>query len=156
MNFFGSVFAALTLSWHLQLRGPVLALPFATFVVIGLVAVWIIRLPGRGIMWSTIGEGAGLFIAANLVMNLHRPELLLPAMMLVVGLHFLPIAHAAAFQPFMALGAALILCAFAGAIMGPRYGSEVAGTGAACGLWLAAIMALRRNWRAKRTTLTGD
>lgn len=41
---------------------------------------------GRVIIWSSIGEGVGLFVAANIVQNLHRPELLLPAMALVVGL----------------------------------------------------------------------
>ena len=41
----------------------------------------------------------GLLLAFNIVINLHRPDLLLPSMALVVGLHFLPIAFAAGFVP---------------------------------------------------------
>jgi hypothetical protein len=37
-------------------------------------------------------------------MNLHHPEWLMPAVALIVGLHFLPIAWAAPFPPFYALG----------------------------------------------------
>lgn len=59
-------------------------------------------------MWSTIGEGIGLFLASNIVINLHRPDLLLPSMALVVGLHFLPIALATHLRPFSVLGAALL------------------------------------------------
>ena len=105
---------------------------------------------GRVIMWSSIGEGVGLFVAANLVMNLHRPDLLLPAMALVVGLHFLPIAYAAPFQPFYILGGALILAAIAGfTLRGPAAGS-VAGLAAAVALWTAATLAIRRDWHARR------
>ena len=51
-------------------------------------------------MWSSIGEGVGLFAAAQLTISLGHRELLLPAMALVVGLHFLPIALAVPFRPF--------------------------------------------------------
>jgi hypothetical protein len=37
-------------------------------------------------------EGVGIFIAINIVINLHHPELQVPAMALVVGLHFFPLA----------------------------------------------------------------
>jgi hypothetical protein len=36
-------------------------------------------------MWSTIGEGVGLFVVANLATNLGHAELLLPAIALVVA-----------------------------------------------------------------------
>ena len=45
-------------------------------------------------MWSSIGEGVGLFVAAQTVISLGHREMLLPAMALVVGLHFLPMAYA--------------------------------------------------------------
>ena len=80
-------------------------------------------------MWSSIGEGIGLFLAANIVINLHRPDLLLPAMALVVGLHFLPIAFAAGFRPFYVLGLALIAVASSGFIVGEPTGGSLAGTG---------------------------
>lgn len=111
ISFFGAVFASLTLYWHMDLSGIALAVPFLGFLLIGLAAMYVIRLPGdgikptpkeeRAIMWSSIGEGIGLFLASNIVINLHRPDLLLPSMALVVGLHFLPIAFAAGFRRFM-------------------------------------------------------
>ncbi len=100
-------------------------------------------------MWSSIGEGLGLFLAGNIVMNLHRPDLLLPAMALVVGLHFLPIAQAARFRPFFLLGGALIVAALAGFALAAPLGGSLAGFSAAAALWLAAAMAVRRDHRAK-------
>lgn len=160
MGFFGAVFAASTLYWQLHLTGALLALPFVVFALIGMAAVYVIRQPGdgiivsaragRAIMWSSIGEGVGLFIAGNLAANLHRPDLVLPAMALVVGLHFLPIAYAVPFTPFYGLGAALIVAAVVGFGVSAPSGGEIAGGMAAFGLWLAAIFAVRRDLRTKQ------
>ena len=160
MSFFGALFAALTMYWQWHVAGAALALPFAVFVAIGFAAVRVIKLPGdgvvvsprveRAIMWSTIGEGIGLFVASNIVINLHRPDLLLPAMALIVGLHFLPIAFAASFRPFYALGVALILASALGFAVAVPVGGEIAGLAAAASLWGAAIAAVRRERRAKR------
>jgi hypothetical protein len=160
MSFFGAVFAALTMYWQWHVYGAALALPFFIFAAIALTAAYVIRLPGTGItpsekaertiMWSSIAEGVGLFLAVNIVINLHRPELLLPAMALVVGLHFLPIAVAVPFRPFFMLGAGLILSALAGFLVRAPTGGEIAGLMAAAGLWIAATAAVRRDWRAKR------
>lgn len=161
MSFFGAVFVSLTLYWQWHLTGIALAVPFLGFALIGLAAGHVIRSPGEGItptpkeeraiMWSTIGEGIGLFLASNIVINLHRPDLLLPAMALVVGLHFLPIAYAAAFRPFYVLGAALIVAAVAGFVVGAPTGGAVAGFMAAGALWLAAGIAVRRDWLARQS-----
>ena len=160
MGFFGAMFLALTMHWAWHISGLALALPFLVFLLIASAAAYVIRLPGEGItpsakaqraiMWSTMGEGAGLFIAANLVVNLHRPDLLLPAMALVVGLHFLPIAFAAAFPPFHILGSALILAALAAFALGAPANGPIAGLSAAAALWIAAGIAVRRDWRSKR------
>ena len=159
MGFFGAVFAAVTLAWQYHVAGLVLAVPFAVFAAIALAAGHVLRLPGAGfvlpervgrvIMWSSIGEGVGIFIAANVVQNLHRPDLLLPAMALVVGLHFLPIAAAAPFRPFYVLGGALILAAVAGAAAAPPRGGAIGGFAAGVALWIAALLAIRRDWRAR-------
>ena len=117
MSFFGAVFASLTLYWERQVAGGALALPFLAFALIAFCACLVICRPGEGlkptpgeeraIMWSSIGEGIGLFLASSIVINLHRPDLLLPSMALVVGLHFLPIAYAARFPA--------VLCSWIGA-----------------------------------------
>lgn len=159
MSFFGAVFVSLTLYWHWHLSDIALAAPFLGFVLIGLAAVYVIRSPGEGIkpsqeeeraiMWSSVGEGIGLFLASNIVINLHRPDLLLPSMALVVGLHFIPIAFTAGFRPFYVLGAALIVAGSAGFVVEAPMGGQVAGLMAGGTLWLASGMAIRRDWLAR-------
>ncbi len=160
MGFFGAMFADLTLYWQWQVRGVELVLPVLGFLAIAIAAAYVIRLAGKGLVpskrveraitWSSVGEGVGLFVAANLVINLHRPDLLLPAMALVVGLHFLPIAFVARFGPYYLVGTALIVAGIAGVAITAPAGGAIAGFGAAAGLWLAAILAVRRDWRFKR------
>ena len=162
MGLFGTLFAALTMNRELHWSGLRLGWPFVTFAVIAVAAVVVIRQPGAGptpskraqraMMWSTVAEGVGIFIASNMVVQVGHPELLLPAMALVVGLHFLPIARAAAFWPFYVLGAALLFASAVGFGVRPPAGSVVAGAAAAAALWTAAVLALRREHRSKRTT----
>ncbi|MBY0519428.1 MAG: hypothetical protein K2P79_03260 [Sphingomonas sp.] len=165
MSFFGAVFAALTMYWQWHFSGAALAVPFAVFMLIGLMTISVIRMRGSGIiasekaeraiMWSSIGEGVGLFLTANIVINLRHPELLLPAMALVVGVHFLPIAFAANFRPFYFLAAALIVGAIVGFTVPAARGGEIAGFMAAASLWVAAIIAVHRDWAAKRSFALG-
>lgn len=158
MGFFGAVFASATLALQFGWKGAMLALPFLIFLLILLTAR---RLTGgkdsrivrsarakRAIMWSSIGEGIGIFLAANIVGNLGHLEWLLPAIALIVGLHFLPIAYAAPFRPFYGLGGALILAAVAGFLLPQPVGADIAGAGAAISLWIAALMALLRERQA--------
>ncbi|HTZ71158.1 MAG TPA: hypothetical protein VMB71_10955 [Acetobacteraceae bacterium] len=160
MGFFGAVFAALTLGLQLGRTRIVLGLPFIGFAAIALAATMVIRRPGEGhvssepagrvMMWSSVAEGIGLFIAANLVTNLGHPELLLPAMALVVGLHFLPMAYGIPFFPFYVLGLALLVAAAIGFVATQPLGGDIAGFGAAGALWVAAVLAVRRDMLAKK------
>jgi hypothetical protein len=159
MSFFGALFAALTLAFQFGWTGLALGLPFGLFAIIALAAVAVIRRPGDGvspskqaervIMWSSIGEGVGLFVAANLVTNLGHRELLLPAMALVVGLHFLPMGYAIMFRPFYGLGLALLAASAAGFALGAPTGGAVSGFAGATALWVAALLAVRRDMQAK-------
>ena len=163
MGFFGALFAALTMRLQWQVTGPMLAVPFIVFLAIWAAAAHTLRLKGNGIvlsettkkalMWSSIGEGFGVFLASNVVTNLHRPDLLLPAIALVVGLHFLPIAHAASFRPFYVLGAFLLFSAVIGFLVAAPLGGEIAGIAAALSLWFASAAAIRRDRQAKRTSM---
>lgn len=157
MSFFGAVFFALTLAWQWQVTGPALILPFLVSAVIGVAALYVIRQPGgrnvlsprakRTLIWASTGEGIGIFIAINIVVNLHRPEWRLPAMALVVGLHFLPIAYAATFRAFYILGAALIAVALMGFAMPMPVGGELAGIAAGTCLWITSVIAVLREWK---------
>lgn len=159
MSFFGAVFAAMTLALQLRWSGAVLAAPFLAFAAISIAAVLTLRLPGTGIpssersgrviLWSSIGEGIGLFVAANIAVNLGHRDLLLPAMALVVGLHFLPMAWGVPFRPFYILGVALLLSALAGCAVAQPLGGCIAGFAAAAALTLAAISAVRRDRRTR-------
>lgn len=158
-GFFGAVFVAVTMAWEWHLTGPALAPPFAGFAVIALLAIRVVRMPGEGvapsaragkvIAWSSTAEGIGIALAVNVAVNLHHPEWRLPAMALVVGLHFLPIGYAAAFRPFLVLGAALIVAALTGFAAGAPYGGAIAGIAAAASLWSAAAMAVARDRRTR-------
>jgi hypothetical protein len=164
MGFFGAVFAALTMRLQWQLGAAMSALPFIVFLAIGAAAIHTLGLQGNGIVlsertkkaltWSSIGEGIGIFLASNVVTNLHRPDLLLPAIALVVGLHFLPIAYAASFRPFYALGAFLLASAVIGVLVAAPAGGELAGIAAALGLWFASTAAIMRERQAKRASVT--
>ena len=163
MGFFGAVFAALTMRLQWQMGIAIQALPFIVFLVIGAAAMHTIGLRGDGIamsertkkalMWSSTGEGIGIFLAVNIVNNLHRPDLLLPAIAFVVGLHFLPIAYAASFRPFYLLGAFLLLCAVIGCLVAPPVGADIAGIAAALSLWCASTTAISRDRSAKLASL---
>ena len=162
MSFFGALFAALTLGFQFRWTGLALGLPFLPFAAIALAAIIVIRRPGAGIspspeaerviMWSSIGEGVGLFVAAQLTTSLGHRELLLPAMALVVGLHFLPMARAIPFQPFYVLGIALLAAAAAGFALAAPMGGAVSGFAGAIALWVAALLAVRRDMQAKSTS----
>lgn len=162
MGFFGAVFAALTIHQHWQVAGLKIALPFIISIAIWAVAAQTIRLKGNGfamsekmkkvLLWSSTGEGIGIFVAVNVVNNLHRPDLILPAMALVVGLHFLPIAHAVSFRPFYILATVLLLSAAIGFIVPAPVGSEIAGISAALALWVASITAVSRERDAKQAS----
>lgn len=160
MSFFGAVFASLTLYWQEHVTGFALGLPFVVFAVISSAAARILRLPGRGltpsraarrtIAWSSAAEGVGLFIVANIVMTARRPDLLLPAMALVVGVHFLPIARATRFWPFYIVGLALIVAAAAGFVLSSTGGGSLSGFAAATALWCAAGAAVLRDRKTRR------
>jgi hypothetical protein len=164
MGFFGATFASLTLwlQWHRT--GPILAVPFVGFAAIAIATWSIVRLPGPGfvrppgsgkvMMWSSIGEGIGLFVINNLAINLGHADLVIPAMALVVGLHFLPIAYWSPFRPLYILAAVIITGAVVGVLIAQPTGGAVAGFTAAVALAGAALAAMRREIRAKRVGRT--
>jgi hypothetical protein len=59
----------------------------------------------KSFIFICTGEGLGIFVAVNIAVNLHHPELKVPAMALVVGLHFFPLAKVFQRKTFYYLGA---------------------------------------------------
>lgn len=159
MSFFGACFASLTLLLQLHWGGPALGLPFLGFAAIAAAAVLVVRRPGPGfarpdgagrvMMWSSIGEGVGLFLVNELLISLGRPDLILPAMALIVGLHFVPIARWSPFRPLYLLAAVMVAGGSAGLLMRQPVGGAIAGFTAAAALAAASIAAVRREALAK-------
>ncbi len=159
MSFFGAVFASLTLLLQWRWSGPDLALPFFGFLSVAGAAILVMRLPGEGfvrpegsgrvMMWSSIGEGIALFLVNQLAVGLGRPDLVLPAMALVVGLHFVPIAYCAPFRSLYVLAAVIVLGGLVGLLLHQPAGGTVSGFTAAAALAVASIAAVRREWSAK-------
>ncbi len=155
MGFFGAVFLALTLAWQWHVLGSILVIPFLVFVLIAFTASYALRQPGSGIalsstakrtfLWASTAEGAGIFVAINVVMNMHRPDWRLPAMALVVGLHFLPVAYGTGFRAYYRLGGALIAVALVGFAVPSPFGGALSGVAAAACLWSASVIAVLRD-----------
>lgn len=97
---------------------------------------------GRVIMWSSAGEGIGIFLVVNILRNVGLGDRLMPGIAAVVGLHFLPMAALIPFPRFYALAVALIGVAIAACFTSAELGALLAGLGAALALWVAAALAL--------------
>ena len=65
------------------------------------------RRAGRIFAWTGAGEGLGIFLAVNLVVNLGHPQWQAAAAMFVVGLHFLPLAIAFGYRPHLVTSVAM-------------------------------------------------
>jgi len=71
------------------------------------------RRRSRLFLWTSVGEGVGIFLAANLVVNLGHAQWQPAAIMAVVGLHFLPLAAALEYRPHIVTGVAMTAWALA-------------------------------------------
>ncbi len=151
LGFFGAVFGWLTIRGVAPASGPVALLPFVGAALLALAAYRIGRgLPRlsfapvarRAIIWSTIGELLGIMIGVQLAVTSGRPDLVLPAVALAVGLHFLPIGHWMPRPRFTMLGVALSLLALAGFLLSPPVNMAVAGIGGCLAEWAAALSIL--------------
>lgn len=160
MSFFGALFASLTLLFQLNERGPMIGTPFIGFAVIAAVATIVAKSPGtfikpdgsgRVIMWSSVGEGAALFIVNEALINIGQSDLVLPAMTLIVGLHFIPIAYYAPFRQLYVLAAIMMVAGVAGLLLVQPLGGTMAGFTAAAALTMASIAAVLRERWAKQS-----
>jgi hypothetical protein len=86
-------------------------------------------------------EGLGIFIAINIAVNLHHPELKMPAMALVVGLHFFPLAKVFKRKLFYFLGAWGTLIAILAIMLSLNKTVTEAGTLALTGIGMAIATA---------------
>jgi hypothetical protein len=71
-----------------------------------------------------------------------HPDLVLPGIAAVVGLHFLPMGYFIPFRPFAVIAWLLLLAAAAGMVLRQPDGAVFAGIAAALALWAASALAL--------------
>jgi len=149
-----NVFAALWAWVGLRLSGVAPGLTLLPFVVSLALLAWGWRgagmVPARGShvgkvvgLWSAI-EVAALLIAANVLQNIHRPDLMLPCGAMIVGLHFFPLARGIPVRLYHATGAGLLVAGVAGLLVPAVDRAIVAGMGAALVLWATALIIVLR------------
>src|SRR2546423_7828230 len=64
---------------------------------------------GRGVgIWSAV-EGVAILVAVNVLRNLGLADAIGPAIAIIVGLHFLPLARGIPVRLYYATGAAIVL-----------------------------------------------
>ena len=101
------------------------------------------RRAGRIFAWTSAGEGVGILLAVNLAVNLGHAEWQAAAAMVVVGLHFLPLAVAFGYRPHLVSGGALTVWAlsYPWLLAGPMAPAGLLGAGLI--LFASAAWALR-------------
>jgi hypothetical protein len=93
---------------------------------------------GRVIGWASLFEGIAIFVAVNVVTDLGHADLVLPAIAIIVGLHFLPMAYLLGWRNCYWLATAMAAVAICPHVMlaDPAMRDLATGTGAACALWV--------------------
>ncbi len=90
-------------------------------------------------IWSAV-EGVAIFVAVNVLRNLGMERLILPAVAIIVGLHFIPLARGIPAPMYYATGSALIVLGLGASLLpGPTI-APTTGLGAATILWATCLL----------------
>lgn len=89
-------------------------------------------------LWSAV-EGLALFVTAIVLQKLDRDDLMFPAMAMIVGLHFFPLARGIPAPSYYATGGALVFAGLIGFILPPAERAIVVGMCAALILWATSL-----------------
>lgn len=98
---------------------------------------------GRVISIATAIEGVAIFLVANVLINLHMETLLMPAIAIIVGLHFLPLARWIPVPLYSRTGAGLIAVGVTAACLPLGSRAIVTGITAAVVLWVSGVLLVR-------------
>jgi hypothetical protein len=91
-------------------------------------------------------QWVAIFIVANVLVNLSLSHWVIPAIIFIVGMHFLPLARVFANPPHYVTGAALIVLSVAYPLLAPSGPvSPVGCLGAGLILWASALWAVVAN-----------
>ena len=100
---------------------------------------------GRLVGLASGAEGLAILVAVNVLVNIRKPDFIAPAVAMIVGLHFLPLARWLPARLYYATCALLVALGVAGfMIADARQRALVVCLGAACVLWLTSAIVLRQ------------
>ena len=152
LSVFGAVWAILGLNFS-GLSAAMWLGPIAISVMLILIVIWRSRgltppLPEEGKriaklvgIWSGV-EGVAIFVSINLCVSFGSPNLILAAICLMVGLHFLPLARWLPVPLYYLSGALLSALGIAGLLASNLVSPSLVAFGAALILWITVVRIL--------------
>lgn len=99
---------------------------------------------GRLVGLASAGEGIAIVIAVIVLQSLHAPDDIMPVIAIIVGVHFFALGWSMPMRLYYATGALLVALGVVGIFVGDATRPLVVGVGAACILWLTAVVLLNR------------
>jgi hypothetical protein len=104
-----------------------------------------------------VGQWVVILIAGNVLANLGLSSWIIPCVILIVGLHFLPLAYVFGNPPHYVTGLALVMLSVAYPLLAARGAASPIGClGAGLILWASAIWAVTLNKRSNTTNAVGS
>ena len=97
---------------------------------------------GKIVGWAASGEGLAIAVVANLLVMNGQRALVLPAIAIIVGLHFLPLAVLLKVRIYYATAALITLAGVVGLVIDPVHRGLVTGLPVAGLLWLTCVYRL--------------
>jgi hypothetical protein len=110
---------------------------------------------GRRIIgWALGGEGLAIALVSNLMVGRGLIAFIVPAVAIIVGLHFLPLAKLFKVKIYYAVGVLITLAGIAGLLIDAPHRTLVTGLSAAVLLWLTCVYRLVFETRSVATAPT--
>jgi len=154
VNIFAAVWCELGMS-HLPMANAARALPPVISLLLTVAGARALRrLPARDAaeekrigrlfgIWSG-AEGVAILIVAPILGVLGLQADILPALAIIVGLHFVPLARGIPCKPYYAVAAAMILAAAVALALPAVDRAPVSGIASAVALWVSVVVRLRQ------------
>lgn len=112
------------------------------------------RRRGRLVGIASAAEGVAIFIVVNVLVNVGLRDEVAPAIALIVGLHFLPLARWLPARPYYVTAATLAALGLGGfLIQSPERRLALVSAGAACTLWVTSLAAA---WQRRPAKVSRD
>lgn len=96
----------------------------------------------RIIAWALAGEGVAIAVVSNLLVRAGLIAFIVPAVAIIVGLHFLPLAKLFQVKIYYVAGALITLAGLAGLAVDAPHRALVTGLASAVLLWLTCAYRL--------------